>query len=274
MPDHRDGDRRGVAQRAEDHPVPPVLARRALRGDPYAASGGNDRQPVVNVPRVPCSGSRVWWPQIRGGRPGATVDEQGSLRDVAEPDGPPPCPRVIGGDREVAPLVPDDGIGIPARVDGRAHDRHVAQSLGESAGGRVGADELYVHVRVRGGPAALELAGVPPHRRPGVPDAQLGVPAGSLGDQVVSRCKQLPCLGQDARPSRRRAYLAAGPVQQPDPKDAFQGQDVPGHRRLRDAELDGGVGERPGVGDRHQAPEVPQFQVLHDSAHSINDQNA
>ena len=52
-PDHVDGDRRGVPHRPEDDAVAPVLGGGALRGDPDAAAGGDDREPVVDIARVP-----------------------------------------------------------------------------------------------------------------------------------------------------------------------------------------------------------------------------
>jgi hypothetical protein len=53
-------------------------------------------------------------------------------------------------------------------------------------------------------------------------------------------------------------------VQQPDPEHPFQRDQVPRHRRLRDAEVDRGVGERSRVHDRDQAAQVPQLKVIHD----------
>jgi hypothetical protein len=46
-------------------------------------------------------------------------------------------------------------------------------------------------------------------------------------------------------------------VQQPDAEDPLQGDQVPRHGGLRDAELDGGVGEDARVHDRDQAAQVP-----------------
>jgi hypothetical protein len=52
-PDHVDGDRRGVSHRPEDDAFAPVLGRGPLRSDPDAAAGGDDREPVVDVTRLP-----------------------------------------------------------------------------------------------------------------------------------------------------------------------------------------------------------------------------
>jgi MFS family permease len=52
-PDHVDGDRRSVPHRPEDDAVAPVLGGGALGGDPDAAAGGNDREPVVDIAGVP-----------------------------------------------------------------------------------------------------------------------------------------------------------------------------------------------------------------------------
>src|SRR5262249_877608 len=68
-PDHLHGDRRGVAQRPEDDAVTPVLGRGAFRGDADAATGRDDREPVVNVASVPNAGLAAGWPQVRGGGP-------------------------------------------------------------------------------------------------------------------------------------------------------------------------------------------------------------
>jgi len=54
-------------------------------------------------------------------------------------------------------------------------------------------------------------------------------------------------------------------VQQPDAEHLLEGHQVARHRRLGDAELDGGVGEGPGVDDRDQAAQVPQFQIHNQS---------
>src|SRR3984957_6375998 len=52
-PDHVDGDRRGVPDGPGDAAVAPVLGGGPLRGDPDAAAGGDDREPVVDIAGVP-----------------------------------------------------------------------------------------------------------------------------------------------------------------------------------------------------------------------------
>ena len=203
----------------------------------------------------------------RSGRrgPGPAVDQHGALRYLVEPDGAPSGPRIVGRERAEAPLVADDGAGEVPGVGGGAQHREVAQALGQAAGGRVGADQVQFDVRVGGRPAALELAGVPAHGRPGVTDAEPGVPGGRLGDEVAGRGEDLPGLGQDVHAGRGRGDGPAGAVQQPDAENLLEGHQVARHGRLRDAEFDGGVGEGPGVDDRDQAAQVPQLQIHNQS---------
>jgi hypothetical protein len=155
----------------------------------------------------------------------------------------------------------DDRAGEEPVVGGGAQDREVAQALGQAAGGRVGADQVEFDVRMRGRPAALKLAGVAAHGRPGVTDAEPGMAGGGFGDEVACRGEDLPRLGQHVHAGRGRGDGPAGAVQQPDPENLLEGHQVARHRRLRDAELDGGVGERSRVDDRGQAAQVPQLQI-------------
>src|SRR5215469_18525380 len=134
-PDHLHGDRRGVPQRPEDDAVAPVLRSRALGGDADAITGRDDREPVVDVSRVPDAGLPVAGPQIEGGGPGAPVDQQGALGYLAEPDGAPSGPGVVGGEGAVAALVTHDGAAEAVAARGRAQYREIAQALGQAAGG-------------------------------------------------------------------------------------------------------------------------------------------
>src|SRR5262249_4350359 len=154
--------------------------------------GRDDREPVVDVACVPDAGLTGTGPQVQGGGPGAPVDQQGALGHFAELDGAPSGPGVVGGEGAVAALVPHDGAGETVAAGGRAQHREVAQALGQAAGGRVGADQVQLDAGVPGGPAALELAGVPAHGRPCVADAERGVAGGRLRDQVVGRGEYLP----------------------------------------------------------------------------------
>jgi hypothetical protein len=54
-------------------------------------------------------------------------------------------------------------------------------------------------------------------------------------------------------------------VQQPHPQDRLQREQGARHRRLGDAQLDGGVGEAAGVDDRDQAAQMAQLEI-HDSS--------
>ena len=146
-----------------------------------------------------------------------------------------------------------DGAGELLGVGFGAQHGKVAQALGQAAGGRVGANQVQLDLRVPGRPAALELAGVTAHGRPGVTDAEPRVPGGRLGDEVAGRGEDLPGLGQDVHPGRGRGDRPARAVQQPDPENLLESHQVARHRRLRDAEFDRGVGEGSGVDDRDQA---------------------
>ena len=80
-------------------------------------------------------------------------------------------------------------------------------------------------------------------------------------DLVAGRGEYLPCLGEDVHAGGGRGDAAAGAVQQPDAEDLLKRDEVPRYRRLRDAELDGGVGEGASVHNRDQAAQVPQLQI-------------
>jgi hypothetical protein len=134
-PDHPNGDRRGVSQRPEDNAVAPVLGRRAFWGDADAAAGRDDREPVVDVACIADAGLAGLRPQVRGGGPGAPVDQQSALRYLLEADGAPPGPRVVGREGAVAPFIAHDGAGEALAVGGCAQYRDVAQALGQAAGG-------------------------------------------------------------------------------------------------------------------------------------------
>lgn len=69
-------------------------------------------------------------PLVRGGGPGAPVDEHGALRHLVEPDGAPSGPGIVGREGTVAPLMAHDGAGEALAVDGGAQDRDVAQAFG------------------------------------------------------------------------------------------------------------------------------------------------
>src|SRR5690349_5360789 len=110
-PDHPYRDLRGVLQGPEDNAVAPVLGRGAFGGDADAAAGRDDREPVVDVAGFLDVRLRGGWPQVRGGGPGAPVDEQSALRHLAELDGPAPGPGIVGREGAVAPLVTHGGAG-------------------------------------------------------------------------------------------------------------------------------------------------------------------
>jgi hypothetical protein len=88
---------------------------------------------------------------------------------------------------------------------------------------------------------------------------------GRLGHEVPGRGQDLPGLGQDVHAGRGRSDGPAGAVQQPDAENLLERHQVARHRRLRDAEFDGGVGEGSRVDDRDQAAQVPQFQFHNQS---------
>jgi hypothetical protein len=155
----------------------------------------------------------------------------------------------------------DDRAGEVPVVGGGAQDREVAQSLGQAAGRRVGANEVKFDAGVRGRPAALEFAGVPAHGRPGVTDAEPGMAGGRLGDEVACRGEDLSGLGQDVHAGRGRGDGPARAVQQPDAENLLEGHQVARRRRLRDAEFDRGIGEGARVDDRDQAAQVPQLEI-------------
>jgi len=242
-PDHVDGDRRRVPQRPEDDAIAPVLGRGSLRSDPDAAACRDDREPVVDIPRVPDARSVSLRPEVGGRGPGAAVDQHGALRYLSEPDGAPSGPGIVRREGAEAPLMSDDGAGEVPGVGRGPQDRDVAQALGQAAGRRVGANQVEFDVRVPGRPAALELAGVPPHGRPGVTDTEPGMAGGRFGDEVFRCGQHLSGLGQDVHAGRGRGDGPAGAVQQSDAENPLQRHQVPRHRGLRDAELDSGVGE-------------------------------
>ena len=80
-PDHLHVDGWGVSQRPEDNPVAPVLGRGAFGGNPDAAAGRDDGQPVIDVAGLQEVRLRGGRPQFRGGRAGAPVDQDGALRE-------------------------------------------------------------------------------------------------------------------------------------------------------------------------------------------------
>jgi hypothetical protein len=144
-----------------------------------------------------------------------------------------------------------------------ADDREVAQALGQAAGGGVGADQLQLDARMLGGPSTLELPRETAERRPRMADPQAGVAGRRLGHQFVELRQDVAGAREHTDAGCGRRDRAAGAVQQADPEFAFQGQQVAGHRGLGDPELDRGVGERAGVDDLHQAPQLPD---IHDSS--------
>src|SRR5919109_4724738 len=117
-PDHLHGDWRGVPQGPEDNTVAPVLGRGAFGGDADAAASCDDREPVVDVARFADAGPAGRRPQVRGGGPGAPVDQQGALWYLIEPDGAPSGPRIVGREGAVAPFVTYDGAGEALTVGG------------------------------------------------------------------------------------------------------------------------------------------------------------
>jgi hypothetical protein len=158
-------------------------------------------------------------------------------------------------------FVAHDGAGEAVLVDRGAHHREIAGAFGQAAGGGVGPHQVQLDVGIPGRPAALELRGVPADGRPGMAEAQPGVPGGGLGHQVIGLGQQVPGPGQDLDAGRGRGDAPAGPVQQPGPEYLLQRDQGPGHRRLGDAQLDGGVGEAARVHDGDQAAQVPQLKV-------------
>jgi hypothetical protein len=177
------------------------------------------------------------------------------------PDRSAPGPGVVGGQRAVAAFLADGGAGEAPLVGWRSDHGQVAQAFGQATGAGVGADQLQLDVRVAGGPAALELQGVPAQRRPGMADAQPPMAGRRLADKVVGVGQQLPGLGQDLDAGRGRGDAAAGPVQQPDPQHLLEREEGAGDGGLGDAQLDGGVGEAAGVDDRDQAAQLPQLEI-------------
>ena len=159
-PDHLYRDGRGVSQRPEDDTVAPVLGCGPFGGDPDAAAGGNDREPVVDVAGLEDVRLPGWWPQAGAGGPGAPVDEQSALRYLIEPDGAPSSPGIIGRQGAVAPLMTHDGAREALAVDGSAQYGDVTQALGQAAGGGVGADQVQFDVRVPGSPAGRSQSGM------------------------------------------------------------------------------------------------------------------
>lgn len=103
---------------------------------------------------------------------------------------------------------------IPPAVDRGPHDGGVAQSLGEAAGSRVGADQRKLDVGMAGCPLALELPGMAAHGRPGMPDAEHAMTGRGLGDEVVCGRQNLANLGQHARAGDAQGHAPAGPVQE------------------------------------------------------------
>jgi hypothetical protein len=225
-PDHLHGDGRGAAQRPEDDAVAPVLGRGAFRSDADAAACRDDREPVIDVAGFADARLTGARPQVQGGGSGPRVDQQRALRYLIEPDGAPARPWIVGRERAVAPFITNDGAGEAVARGGRAQDRDVAQTLGQAARCRVDPNQVQVDARVPGGPAVLELPGVPPHGRPGVTDAEGGVAGGRLGDQVVRGGENLPGLGEYVHARRRRRDAPAGAVQQPDAEDPLKRHEV------------------------------------------------
>jgi hypothetical protein len=74
----------------------------------------------------------------------------------------------------------------------------MSHPFGQPARRGVGADEVQFDIGMGGSPAVLELASVPAHGRPRVPDAERGQARCRLSHQVVGRSQHLPGLGQRA----------------------------------------------------------------------------
>jgi hypothetical protein len=111
------------------------------------------------------------------------------------------------------------------------------------------------------GPGLLQAAGVPPQRRPGVPDPQFG--AGLLDDVVQVRhlVQHAPRPGENLGAGAGRAHLPGGALQQPGAERGLQRGDGPRNRRLRDAQGHSCFGERSGVDHRDQSTQVTQLHI-------------
>jgi hypothetical protein len=90
-----------------------------------------------NVAGVLYGGPGALGPQVEGGRAGAAVDDEGAGGQLGEADTAPAGPGVVGGERDMAALVADGGVGPGPQVDGGTDDGQIAQALGEAAGGGV-----------------------------------------------------------------------------------------------------------------------------------------
>ena len=246
--------------RPVDDAVTSVLRDGALCGDPDAAAGHDDRQPVVDVLDVLDRGLGIGRPEIEGGGAGATVEQQRPGSGLVQADRAAPGPGIVRGQRAVPPFPADDGAVEASFVERGTNHREVTQALGEPAGRGVGPDQLEFDVRVQLRPAALEVRGVPAHGRPGMSDPQPGVTGGGGDHQVVGLGQQVPGPGDHLNPGRGGCDAPAGAVQQPAAEDLLQRDQRAGDGRLRDVQLDGGVGEAAGVDDGDQAPQVAQLQ--------------